>query len=316
MSVKRQSLFPRETVFAPTESAKRALGVLSPGVSISMITRGQFSLLDLLWAVLDQVGPSDVIISTWTMGVRDAENAEDLLRRGTIRSLRFLVDRSFPTRQPAYAAAVRKRFGSEAFVLSRVHAKFAVILGGALPVVVRSSMNLNKNERWEQADVDVDAGLCAFYAGLVTELGGRLPDGLDTSEAAIDAALRTNWPSKLRAAPVGSRSGEPVSVVPSAQVADSVDAEFESPIEAYWTRAIRELDEWIGGAVEDRSWTAVGQLQGRRDSLIRARLDHRAAIEAVASNAAMNDDAAQRAALKSALDEMTPEERRSLLAVV
>ena len=63
-------------------------------------------------------------------------------------------------------------------------------------------MNLNRNTRWEQADIDVDAGLCAFYAGLVDELGSRLPDGLDASEHAIEQSMSGDWPSRLRNASV------------------------------------------------------------------------------------------------------------------
>lgn len=293
---------------APVERASLALGALRPGDSVSMITKGQFSMLDLLMAVIEQTGPAHVVISTWTMGIRDAERAEDLLRRRSILSLRMLVDRSFPTRQPKYAAQVLARFGPDAFVLSRVHAKFAVVLGADLSVCVRGSMNLNTNPRWEQADVDVDAGLCAFYAGLVTDLGGVVPAGLDATEAAVQAGLDRCGDSSLRIAP-------PVNAVP-VDAAQSMGAMAlaHAPLARtdYWTDTLGEITSYIAGAVEDRSWTAVAQLTAKRNEIMRE-LEARAAV--AASDAfADADEAALEIALVDALCALPEQQRASVLA--
>jgi hypothetical protein len=322
-SKRRARVNPRETVIAPTQNAKAALGLLSPGDSISMITKGQFSLLDLIFAVLDQTGPAHVIFSTWTMGIRDAERAAQLLEDGRITSLRFLVDRSFPTRQPDYARRVEALFGAGAFVLSRVHAKFAVILPPTgLAVTIRSSMNLNANERWEQADVDVDAGLAAFYAGLVEELGGAVPAGLDTSEAAIQAGLDGWTRSDLRASVAPPVSPMVVTRTMAADAgAEAADGATEDRDVAYWRTSLRDIESWLAGSLEDRSWTATAQLAAKRNEAHRelgmalAAIDQRAAEMAARELAEREPEAVFSAVLETAR-ELPPDLRDRLLAAL
>jgi hypothetical protein len=176
-------------VAAPVETAVECLGVLTPGVSICGLTKGQFSLLDLLRAVLAQTGPADVVVSTWTTGIRDAENARLLLERGQIRSFQLLTDRSFATRQPAYCAAVREIFGDAAIRATNTHAKFALIGNDAWRVVIRSSMNLNKNPRFEQFDLDDDAVIYEFFRRHVAEMADLMPPGPTVPHSAVKAGF-------------------------------------------------------------------------------------------------------------------------------
>lgn len=46
-------------------TASEAIGTLEPGISIFGVTRGQFSMIDLVLAVLDQLGPAHVSLWTW-----------------------------------------------------------------------------------------------------------------------------------------------------------------------------------------------------------------------------------------------------------
>lgn len=176
-------------VAAPVETASECLGVLTPGVSICGLTKGQFSLLDLLRAVLAQTGPADVVVSTWATGIRDAENARLLLQRGQIRSFQLLTDRSFATRQPAYCAAVREIFGDAAIRATNTHAKFALIGNDAWKVAIRSSMNLNKNPRFEQFDLDDDATIYEFFRHHVAEMADLMPAGPVVPHSAVSAGF-------------------------------------------------------------------------------------------------------------------------------
>lgn len=46
--------------------ARDAIGALTPGCEIYILTFGQFSLIHALTAILEQTGPADVNVSTWT----------------------------------------------------------------------------------------------------------------------------------------------------------------------------------------------------------------------------------------------------------
>jgi hypothetical protein len=161
---------PRAAMVAAHESAAAVFAALEPGTELLCLTHGQFSLVDALTAILDRTGPADVAVSTWSAAKADLLHAEKFLADGRIRSLRFVVDRSFATRQPDYCATLVKLFGPESIRSTALHAKFAVVSNDAWHVAVRTSMNLNENRRMEYVEVSDDAEVAGFFLALVDEL--------------------------------------------------------------------------------------------------------------------------------------------------
>lgn len=158
----------RRTITART--AADAIGPITRGCEIYGLNKGQFSLIDIIEHCLAATGPADVTLSTWTAAGADLTFAHKLLTNGTLRSLRFIVDFSFPTRQPEYCAALRERFGDQAIRITRTHAKFVVIRNADWHVVIRSSMNLNENRRLESFEISDDPGMAAFLLEICDEL--------------------------------------------------------------------------------------------------------------------------------------------------
>jgi len=155
----------------PHGDARNAVKLLGRYGRIIGMTKGQFSLIDLISALLEKIGPSHCVVSTWTTGIRDQESADWLLRTGRILSLKFLTDYSFPSRQPKYAESMVERFGSDTIWCTRTHAKFALLSNDdGWRVVIRSSMNLNRNPRFEQFDIDDDAEIFAFFEAQVDDI--------------------------------------------------------------------------------------------------------------------------------------------------
>jgi hypothetical protein len=110
------------------------------------------------------------LISTWTAANADLEFAFNFLGDGRIKSLRFIVDYSFPTRQPAYCSALRERFGDEAIRLTNSHAKFVLVRNETWNLVIRSSMNLNENRRLESFEISDDPKMADYVEGIADEL--------------------------------------------------------------------------------------------------------------------------------------------------
>lgn len=185
---------PRSPEFRASGLANAAtcIGNLSKGCRVIGLTKGQFSLIDIIRAVLDQTGPADVVLSTWSSGIRDIENAAWLLETGVIGSLRMLTDRSFPTRQPKYARTLVERFGSDVIHCTNTHAKFALIRNDGWDVAIRSSMNLNRNPRFEQFDLDESREICDFFAAFVDELEQTHPPGIDFDGSEVHAAFEAS----------------------------------------------------------------------------------------------------------------------------
>ena len=165
-------------VTAATESASETIGRLFPGVRICGVTKGQFSLLDLIRAVLENTGPAHVEFSTWTTGIRDAQAAAWLLKRGDFLSVKILTDRSFPIRQALYCKKLIEMFGDDAIFCSKVHCKVALIYNDNWSIVIRSSMNLNRNPRFEQFDLDDDPELLAWWREIFADIRKDLKPGI------------------------------------------------------------------------------------------------------------------------------------------
>jgi len=172
-----------------SDTARVAISGFGRGKRVIGITGGQFSLIDLLRATLEHTGPADVTLSAWTAGIRDAEEAAWLVSTGRIRKLRWLIDRSFATRQPKYCRQVIGRFGDEAFVISNNHAKFFTVENDDWHVCCRSSMNLNTNKRMEQFDIDDCEPICRMFADMVDRIESAMPAGLRVPVAEVDAAF-------------------------------------------------------------------------------------------------------------------------------
>ena len=162
---------------ARTEPAAAAIGPVTHGLEVFILTHGQFSLMDALVYLSQQTGPADLTVSTWTAGNEDLEHLAHLLGGGEFRSVRFLVDRSFITRQPAYCATLRRLFGDGCIRTSRTHAKFCTVRNDTWSLAVRTSMNLNHNPRMENIEVSDDPALCDFLAGEVDRYFGTIGDG-------------------------------------------------------------------------------------------------------------------------------------------
>ncbi len=162
----------------PYQSARDCIGTLASGHRLTAVTKGQFSLLDLIRAVSDQVGPAALTVSTWSTGIRDTQNLGVMIDRGAFTSVSLCLDRSFAGRQPQYLAEVIRTWGIANIRMTRNHAKFFMLRNEAWNICVRSSMNLNRNPRLEQFDLDDSVELCEFFQKIIDEIFEKMPAGL------------------------------------------------------------------------------------------------------------------------------------------
>lgn len=177
-------------LFVALSTAEAAIGEVKPGIRVVGLTKGQFSLIDLIGAVLKQIGPAEIMVSTWTPGKLEIEAVATLLDNHYISRFRLLVDRSFVTRHADYVQRVHEVLGSEAIRQTRTHAKFALIKGGDYRISIRTSMNFNRNPRFEQFDLDDNPEIFAFFDKAVEDLYDSVPPGLDADRSKIERGFR------------------------------------------------------------------------------------------------------------------------------
>ena len=149
------------------ESAARCIGPIAKGAEVFGLTKGDFSMIDILRHVAREIGPCRVDVGTWTAAAAEIKQAFELLTDGNISSARFLVDRSFPQRQPKYFHALRERFGEGCIRMARFHAKFLLLETVRFSVAVRTSMNLNLNERIEFYELSEGTPISSYLREVV-----------------------------------------------------------------------------------------------------------------------------------------------------
>lgn len=143
------------------ESAEVAVQPLTRDAEVYGFTKGQFSMLDLLKAVLAKTGPAYMDFSTWTANRKEALELAAMRQSGELLGIRWLVDMTFVRRDPE-AAAILADFGAEAIRVAHVHAKFALFYNETWRLVLRTSMNLNMNPRTEDYHLAHDPDLFGF----------------------------------------------------------------------------------------------------------------------------------------------------------
>ena len=110
-----------------------------------------------------------------------------------IKSLRFIIDASFKSRKPEFCAELLQTFGADCIRISFVHAKFATIRSEKFNLVVRTSMNLNNNPRFENFEISDDKNLMSFMSEIVAEIWRtqETHEGFNSSRSGNDRQFAT-----------------------------------------------------------------------------------------------------------------------------
>jgi hypothetical protein len=135
------------------QTAGACIGPVVPGMSLFAITRGQFSMIDAVLHVLAELGPSRLTIWTWTIADYEIQAFTELMRDGRIVGGTLVIDEGARGTRPGLIGEWQRTFGATSVRYVRNHAKIATVEGGGQRVLLRGSMNLNFNPRFEQLDV-------------------------------------------------------------------------------------------------------------------------------------------------------------------
>lgn len=155
------------------ETAVESIYGLAKDIEIFGFTKGQFSLIELIDAVLDVIGPAFLSVSTWTAAHTDVTNVLQFMESGRLTGSRWLVDFTFQRRSPELAQKIRELFGADAVRVARNHAKFSLLRNSEWDIVIRTSMNLNTNPRFEDFTIAHDPELAEFLQAILDDVWKR-----------------------------------------------------------------------------------------------------------------------------------------------
>jgi hypothetical protein len=143
----------RKRVVESFQNAAATIGPITKEMSLFAITRGQFSMLDMVLHCLKQIGLSHVSVWTWTIADYETEAMVGLMARQEITSGRLVIDQSADRRNGEIIEQWRQRFGDQQVRICKNHAKIARVWNEQFRLLLRGSMNLNFNPRFEQLDI-------------------------------------------------------------------------------------------------------------------------------------------------------------------
>jgi len=152
-------------------NAAECIGTLHPGISLFAVTRGQFSMIDAIMVCLEQVDSAEISLWTWRIAEYEVDCISNLIRNNKLSSATLIIDKSARIKNRESILEWIGRFGlsSTRFVVN--HAKIATIKSEKYSLLLRGSMNLNYNPRFEQ--FDLTEGGADFH--LVKSIEAELP---------------------------------------------------------------------------------------------------------------------------------------------
>lgn len=155
-------------------TAQEALAPWGRGAHVFGTNKGQFSAIDLASAVLERTGPADVSVWTWCIAEYEVQAMTAFLLDGRVRSFRLVMDWAGAQRDMPLVAEMQARFGLDCIRVTKTHAKIVTVsTDDGWRAVIRGSMNLNANRRFEQFDVSDDAAVFGVVRTLEDELWER-----------------------------------------------------------------------------------------------------------------------------------------------
>jgi hypothetical protein len=141
-------------------------------MALFAVTRGQWSMIDAILYVIDQVGGgAQVSVWTWAVAEYEVRTLQSLMWRSDLAGATLIVDTAADKKNAALLNQWRQSFGDASVKVCRNHAKIARVWKGDLRFLLRGSMNLKFNPRFEQ--FDLTEGGADF--DLVTAIEDELP---------------------------------------------------------------------------------------------------------------------------------------------
>jgi hypothetical protein len=136
----------RETM-CKTMEIREVINLVKEGNTTLWVSNGNWSMHQLLMAILDITGPADVYISSYALSETPARIISQLKDSGLIKKLTCVLDNRVDTRT-AGTLQLMKSIADD-FALLDTHAKVTVIRNDNHNITVVGSANYTENRRYE-----------------------------------------------------------------------------------------------------------------------------------------------------------------------
>jgi len=140
------------------------------GLSKHFVSKGAWSMHDLIYYFLKIEGPSRVFITPWAISEIAMRNLFNFMNDGLITELYMICDYRNTSRKPAELAFIERN--ASKITLAKCHAKVVVIVPEdptQIPLTIVSSANLTRNPRLEAGVVTFSKAVADFHKDWINE---------------------------------------------------------------------------------------------------------------------------------------------------
>jgi len=135
------------------QTAAELVGEITRGMVRLVITIGHTDLSNILLHVADQIGPCDLMISTWDVAAGHLTLLKTAHQLGKFTRVRWVIDCGFVKRDAPIYANLVSAFGKNNVREWRNHAKILLLGNDRFKVCVFTSANLGSNPRQEHYSI-------------------------------------------------------------------------------------------------------------------------------------------------------------------
>lgn len=143
------------------------LGTIQPVRVKHFYSRGAFNLVQLVLYLLAQTGPADVFISSYSIAEDSLATLKRQVEKGSIRSIRFLIDNRVRTISPKPFDYLAGAFPGQ-YSCCALHAKVALLWNEQWQLSVVGSQNATHNPKLERGIIHTDPDVFQFDLNQLT----------------------------------------------------------------------------------------------------------------------------------------------------
>jgi hypothetical protein len=126
------------------------IGFLNAGEDIHFYSFGHFNLVRLMLKVVEQIGPCNVLMTSYSFSKRSIEQLTTCIAKGEIISLKLLIDYRVKVMSPKPFEMIKRMFD---YRCSSIHAKVALLWNDEWQISIVTSQNATDNPKMERGTI-------------------------------------------------------------------------------------------------------------------------------------------------------------------
>ncbi|MFC4261929.1 hypothetical protein ACFOWM_03500 [Ferruginibacter yonginensis] len=151
----------RPIICKSPERLKLLLGAIAPCKSVHYVSKGDWSMHDLVMQLVNKYNPATIYMTTYALRETPLRQLVMAQQKGLIASLNMLIDYRAKVRTPeVYQLAA---MNANKIAMVAIHAKVCVIQTAAISISIVTSSNWTTNPKIEAGVVTMDKAIGDFH---------------------------------------------------------------------------------------------------------------------------------------------------------